>query len=87
MELMMPCMMHFREKRPVIDKIAALLNDGGLLCLSIDKRQNEWIDMGVRKIRIYPDSPESIKALAKEAGLKVKKIVEIENAHIVVLVK
>ena len=80
-------MMHFREKRPVIDKIAALLNDGGLLCLSIDKRQNEWIDMGVRKIRIYPDSPESIKALAKEAGLKVKKIVEIENAHIVVLVK
>ena len=80
-------MMHFREKRPVIEKMAALLNDGGLLCLSIDKSQNEWIDMGDRRIRIFPDSPERITALAEEAGLKVKKIVGIENAHIVVLVK
>ena len=67
--------------------MAALLNDGGLLCLSIDKSQNKWIDMGDRRIRIFPDSPERITALAEEAGLKVKKIVGIENAHIVVLVK
>ena len=80
-------MMHFQDKPLVIDKISALLNDSGLVCLSIDKNQNEWIDFGNRRIRVYPDTPEKIAALAEQASLKVKKVVEIENAHIVVLVK
>ncbi len=70
----------------MIDKISALLNDSGLVCLSIDKNQSEWIDFGNRRIRVYPDTPEKIAALAEQASLKVKKVVEIENAHIVVLV-
>jgi ubiquinone/menaquinone biosynthesis C-methylase UbiE len=80
-------MMHFQDKPLVIDKISALLNDSGLVCLSIDKNQSEWIDFGNRRIRVYPDTPEKITALAEQASLKVKKVVEIENAHIVVLVK
>ena len=80
-------MMHFQDKPLVIDKISALLNDSGLVCLSIDKNQSEWIDFGNRRIRVYPDTPEKIAALAEQASLKVKKAVEIENAHIVVLVK
>ena len=80
-------MMHFQDKPLVIDKISALLNDSGLVCLSIDKKQSEWIDFGNRRIRVYPDTPEKIAALAEQASLKVKKAVEIENAHIVVLVK
>ena len=80
-------MMHFQDKSSVIGKISALLNDGGLICLSIDKNRSEWIDMGDRRIRIYPDTPENITALAEQAGLKTKKVVGIENAHIVVLVK
>lgn len=80
-------MMHFQDKSSVIGKISALLNDGGLICLSIDKNRSEWIDMGDRKIRIYPDTPENITALAEQAGLKTKRVVGIENAHIVVLVK
>lgn len=80
-------MMHFQDKPLVIDKISALLNDSGLVCLSIDKNQSEWIDFGNRRIRVYPDTPEKIAALAEQASLKVKKVVEIENAHIVVLVK
>ena len=63
------------------------MNENGILCLSIDKNQNELIDFGDRKIRVYPDTPERIMALAEQAGLKTKKTVEIENAHIVVLVK
>ena len=43
--------------------------------------------MGDRRIRIYPDTPERIMALAEQVGLKTKKVVEIENAHIIVLVK
>lgn len=80
-------MMHFRDKPLVIGKISALINKSGLVCLSIDKSQNEWIDMGNRKIRVYPDTPEQITALAEQAGLKTKMVVEVENAHIVVLVK
>ena len=80
-------MMHFQDKSSVIGKISALLSDGGLVCLSIDKNQSEWIDMGIRRIRIYPDTPQQIIASAEQAGLKAKRVVEIENAHIVVLVK
>ena len=35
--------------------------------------------MGDRRIRIYPDTPERIMALAEQVGLKTKKVVEIEN--------
>ena len=80
-------MMHFQDKSLVIGKTSALLNDGGLICLSIDKNQSEWLNMGDRRIRIYPDTPERIMALAEQVGLKTKKVVEIENAHIIVLVK
>ncbi len=80
-------MMHFRDKGRVIGKVYSLLNDNGLFCLSIDKNQSEWIDMGDRRIRVYPDTPEKNLTLAEQAGLKTKRIVEIKNAHIVVLVK
>lgn len=80
-------MMHFQDKSFVISKISTLLNDGGLICLSIDKNQSKWIDMGDRRIRIYPDTPQRIIASAEQAGLRAKRLVEIENAHIVVLVK
>ena len=77
-------MMHFEEKKPVIGKMASLLNRSGLLCLSIDKNRSEWIDMGSRRIRIYPDTPEQTAALAEQAGLKTKTIVETERAHLLV---
>ena len=80
-------MMHFPDKALVIGKMSSLLNDGGLLCLSIDKNQSEWIDMGNRKVRIYPDTPEKIAAVAGQAGLKTKQILEIENAYLLALAK
>ncbi len=80
-------MMHFENKKSVITKAASLLNNNGLFCLSIDKSQNEWIDMGNRRIRIYPDTPERTIMLAEQAGLKLKKTLEIENAHLIILKK
>ena len=80
-------MMHFEDKRSVIGKVCSLLNDNGLFCLSIDKNQSEWIDMGSRKIRIYPDTLETTILLAQQAGLKVRRTVEPENAYLIVLVK
>ena len=80
-------MMHFEDKRLVIGKVYSLLNDNGLFCLSIDKNQSEWIDMGSRKIRIYPDTPERTMMLAEQAGLIVHKMFEIGNAHLIRLMK
>ena len=79
--------MHFQDKALLIGKIGSQLKDGGLVCLSIDKNRSEWIDTGGRRIRIYPDTPERVTALAEQAGLKTKKVAGTENAHIVVLTK
>ena len=80
-------MMHFEDKKPLISKVSSLLNNNGLFCLSIDKNQNEWIDMGNRRIRIYPDTLERTVMLANQAGLSEKKTVEIENAYLIVFMK
>jgi ubiquinone/menaquinone biosynthesis C-methylase UbiE len=80
-------MMHFKEKQLVYEKIKSLLNDKGRFCLSIDKNQSEWIDMGNRKIRIYPDTLEKTIVTAELAGLKAEKTVEIENAYLIVFQK
>ena len=48
-------MMHFENKQQVIDKVDTLLARGGIFCLSIDKSQSRYIEMGTRKIEIYPE--------------------------------
>ena len=80
-------MMHFENKESAITKVASLLNNNGLFCVSIDKSQNEWIDMGDRRIRIYPDTPERTMMLAEQAGLEAKKSLEIENAYLMTFMK
>ena len=80
-------MMHFQDKKQAIGEMSALLKSSGLLCLSIDKNQSEWIDTGSRKIRVYPDTPEETVALAEQAGLKTKWIVEAESAFLIVFIK
>ena len=79
--------MHFADKKSMISKAASLLNRNGLFCLSIDKSQSEWIDMGNRRIRIYPDTPERTLMHAEQAGLKMKKTDEVENAYLFVFTK
>ena len=80
-------MMHFEDKKTMISKAASLLNSNGLFSLSIDKSQSEWIDMGNRRIRVYPDTPERTIMLADQAGLEEIKSVEIENAYLIVFKK
>ena len=77
-------MMHFADKRGVIKKAASLLNPGGILCLSLDKNRSEWIDMGSRLVKIYPDDPEQTAQLMTAAGLRVTATQETPFAHIVV---
>ena len=77
-------MMHFEDKRRIIKKVSDLLNNGGIFCLSIDKNQSDHIDMGTRKLKIYPDTPENITELMLEVKMDICKTFETENAYIIV---
>lgn len=77
-------MMHFRNKMQVVTKIDTLLNEGGIFCLSIDKDQSEYIDMGNRKVRVYPDTLDNITSLIVANAMSVKKVIETDNAYIIV---
>lgn len=80
-------MMHFENKKQVIFKIDALLKQNGIFCLSIDKNQSEFIDMGSRKIKIYPDNPDDILDIIKLSKMSVKNVFETENGYIIVSIK
>lgn len=69
------------------NKAASLLADNGLFLLSIDKNQDEYIDMGIRKIKIYPDSPDAIRPSIKSANLEITEEYESENAFIFIAKK
>ena len=77
-------MMHFENKQQVISKVDTLLDKGGVFCLSIDKNQSDYIDMGTRKIKIYPDTLDNIKSLIDASSLTVTNIYETDNAYIIV---
>lgn len=76
--------MHIEDKAFAIQKIASLLEKGGLFVLSIDKNQSTTIDMGVRKIKIYPDNPADIRKFILEANLKPIDQFETDHAYIMV---
>lgn len=77
-------MMHFESKEQVISKCASLLNTNGIFCLSIDKNQNHYIDMGARKVKIYPDTPNMITSLIDATTMSVTKVFETDKAYIIV---
>lgn len=74
--------MHIKNKQKAINKISVLLKNGGKFVLSIDKNQNKCIDTGTRKTKIYPDTPEEIKACIAQSGLVPIEHCETEFAHI-----
>lgn len=79
--------MHIKDKQAALYKVAALLNDGGRFVLSIDKNQNDTIDMGDRTVNIYPDKPEDIESGTHAAGLQITARLETEFAVLYAAVK
>ena len=79
--------MHIEEKQKAINKVVALLKDGGRFVLSIDKNQERFIDTGTRKIRIFPDIPEEIKNYIANSGLLLLEHYETEFATVFVAQK
>ena len=79
--------LHIQEKQKAFNMISELLNDNGLFVLSIDKSQNEYIDMGTYKVKVFPDNADDIKSYAKNARLKLSEEFETELATIFLLSK
>ncbi len=76
--------MHIEDKLKAIYKVFDLLLDGGIFVLSIDKNQDEFIDIGTSKIKIFPDTPENIVYCLNCAGFHLSEQFETEFAHIFV---
>ena len=76
--------MHIEDKARAIEKIASLLNKDGIFVISIDKNQSGFIDMGTRKIRIYPDNPTDISKYISKAHLNLVDKFETEHAYVIV---
>ena len=80
-------MMHFKDKQQFIQKVDELLCDEGIFCLSIDKSTSEYIDMGTRKVEIFPDTLEGTTSTIKSSSMKIAEILETELAYIFVCTK
>lgn len=79
--------LHIEEKQRAVDKVASLLKEKGRFVLSVDKNPSEWLDMGTRKIKIYPDTPENIRECIGNAGLTFRRQIETEFACILIAEK
>ena len=80
-------MMHFEDKLQFILKVVRLLNDHGIFCLSIDKNTSNYIDMGNRRLKIYPDKIEDIRTYIPMADMIIVNQYETEFANIIICTK
>lgn len=79
--------MHIKDKQAIINKVANLLNAEGKFLLSIDKNQDDFIDIGSSKIAVFPNTSENIKHCIKSSGLKLICEYETEFATIFSAIK
>ena len=80
-------LMHFKDKRAFFAKVNFLLNPGGLFCLSIDRNQSRYIDMGSRRLRVYPDALKPTLNAIEKSGMRISEHHETAMAHIIVCTK
>lgn len=79
--------MHIADKPRTIRKIAALLAPSGRFVLSLDKSPSDTLDLGTRRVRIYPDSPDQTARSFAQAGLTIIAQEETAFAHLFVAVR
>ena len=79
--------MHIEDKQSTINKVYSLLNIGGSFVLSIDKNQDKYIDLGRRKIAVYPDNAKDTRSYLNHSGFVIEETIETELAYIFVAVR
>jgi len=75
--------MHFKDKKKVLVKAFNLLNCNGTFVLSIDKNNQNFIDTGYSKIKVFPDNPEKISKILTTVGFYNLSIKETELAFLI----
>ena len=79
--------MHIEDKQSTINKVHSLLNSGGRFVLSIDINQDKYIDLGTRKIAVFPDNPEDTEKYLIQTSFIITETIETELAFIFVAEK
>lgn len=78
--------LHIEDKEAALCRLASLLVPGGRAVISLDKARDSVLNYGPRQLRIYPDDPDAIIALAARSGLQTISVRETEAAHIIAAV-
>lgn len=81
-------LLHIANKQAFFNKVFSDLKYNGRFVLSIDNdNQDDYLDMGEYKVRVYPDNPKDTKEGLLKAGFIIEEIIETEFAHIFVCKK
>lgn len=80
-------LLHIEDKQAFFNKVFNDLKVNGRFVLSIDDNQDDYLDMGKYKIRVYPDNPENTKTGLLKAGFAIRDIIKTEFAHIFICEK
>jgi hypothetical protein len=79
--------MHIEEKQRAMNKIASLLKTDGRFILSIDKNTSDCIDLGSRRVRVYPDYPKLTEEYIINAKMSILFWYETDHATVFVAAK
>lgn len=78
-------LLHIENKQVFFNKVYSDLKPNGRFVLSIDNdNQDDYLDMGEYRVKVYPDNPEDTKEGLLKTGFNIEKIIETEFAHIFV---
>ena len=80
-------LLHIEDKQSFFNKVFSDLDVNGRFVLSIDDNQDDYLDMGKYKVRVYPDNPDDTKTGLLKAGFVIHDIIKTEFAHIFVCKK
>lgn len=80
-------LLHIESKQAFFNKVFNDLKSNGKFVLSIDDNQNDYLDMGDYRIRVYPDNPDFTKEGLCKAGFIIENVIKSEYAHIFVCKK
>lgn len=69
--------MHIEDKEKACKNIKELLKDSGYFILSISNDE-EWLDYGQRKVRLYPKEVEYYINLLRNIGFQIDMVVQTE---------
>ena len=74
---------HIEDKQAAADRVFQLLRPHGRFVLSISKSQDTVLDYGIRRLPLFPDTPEQMCRHLQIAGFHVNSITETEFAYII----